>query len=233
MSRWVLVAVLALCGPGVTHAQTAERWGLPATPRGERVAALLEAIDSGDEAVIGGALTEHLSDAFLAGFPLEAHVNVFRQLHEDLPGLKLESAEFIGDHARVTLASDASGRRVVLELDFEPGADGRVAGAMVRPAGPPAGDLELPASLDAELDRLEAAGLFSGVVLVEDAGEPVRVSAHGFADKGSDVRNTPETAFNVGSIGKNFRKPWTVRPIGPGASAYPFWRLYWEWVTPV
>jgi CubicO group peptidase (beta-lactamase class C family) len=45
---------------------------------------------------------------------------------------------------------------------------------------------------------------FSGSILVSSGGEQLATEAHGLADRESDTPNTVETAFDVGSILKNF-----------------------------
>lgn len=61
-----------------------------------------------------------------------------------------------------------------------------------------------PASLRAWVAERHAAGLFSGVVLVALGTRSVFELAAGLADRASDVANTMETRFNIGSINKTF-----------------------------
>jgi CubicO group peptidase (beta-lactamase class C family) len=71
-------------------------------------------------------------------------------------------------------------------------------------AGP--SDTEIAAAIAAYAQELHDAGQFSGVILVAREGKTVLERAHGFADLEAKVRNTPDTAFNVGSINKQFTK---------------------------
>jgi CubicO group peptidase (beta-lactamase class C family) len=76
---------------------------------------------------------------------------------------------------------------------------------IARPRGA-AGD---PAPARAALDhvqRLADAGRFSGVVLVARAGRAPVSRAWGMADAEAGIRNTVETAFNIGSINKAFTR---------------------------
>lgn len=57
--------------------------------------------------------------------------------------------------------------------------------------------------LDAHMSRLEAYG-FSGALLVAKGGEVILDKGYGFADAGGKVPFTPDTAFDVGSITKQF-----------------------------
>lgn len=54
------------------------------------------------------------------------------------------------------------------------------------------------------LDSLAKSGQFSGVVLLAKNGVPAFQQAYGMADRERRVANTPETAFNLGSINKVF-----------------------------
>lgn len=58
--------------------------------------------------------------------------------------------------------------------------------------------------LDKTLDSLAALDQFSGVVVLAKNGAPVFERAVGFADRETRMPNTPETAFNLGSINKLF-----------------------------
>ena len=60
------------------------------------------------------------------------------------------------------------------------------------------------------LDRLEAEGLFNGVVIVQD-GDAITKRALGFADRDAEVPNDTETIFDIGSISKQFTGAAIVR----------------------
>ena len=61
-----------------------------------------------------------------------------------------------------------------------------------------------PAALRAWLSQQWAAGLFSGAVLIARGARPVLEGAVGLADRATDVANTIDTRFNLGSINKTF-----------------------------
>ena len=54
------------------------------------------------------------------------------------------------------------------------------------------------------MDSLSRAGAFSGVVLLAKRGAPMWEHAYGLADRARKTPNTVETAFNLGSINKQF-----------------------------
>ncbi|MGI8496939.1 MAG: serine hydrolase domain-containing protein, partial [Gemmatimonadaceae bacterium] len=71
------------------------------------------------------------------------------------------------------------------------------------PRGVPA-EQEIVARLARTMDSLVARGEFSGVVLLARRAAPVFEHAYGYADRERKLPNTPETAFNLGSINKMF-----------------------------
>ncbi len=68
----------------------------------------------------------------------------------------------------------------------------------------PIPEAELTRRLDALLDSLGRRDEFSGVVVLARDGRPVIQRAIGMADREARRSNTPETAFNLGSINKLF-----------------------------
>ena len=72
------------------------------------------------------------------------------------------------------------------------------------PAAKP--DAEIAAALRAHLKTAEAAGEFSGAVLLARGDEVLVREAYGLASRETGARNTPETKFNLGSIDKAFTK---------------------------
>ena len=71
-------------------------------------------------------------------------------------------------------------------------------------AGSMASQTADPASLRAWVAQRQAAGVFSGVVLVARGTRPVFEQAVGLANRASDAANTIDTRFNLGSINKTF-----------------------------
>jgi len=65
-------------------------------------------------------------------------------------------------------------------------------------------DAEIAAGTQDYLERMVALGLFSGVVLIGHDGDITFEQAYGMADRGSDVPNTPQIRFGLGSVTKQF-----------------------------
>jgi CubicO group peptidase (beta-lactamase class C family) len=102
----------------------------------------------------------------------------------------------------------------------QPSADGKPTNAQAQPgshAGPgglpppfpeakaisqPKNGEELAAAIKKLADALASSGRFSGSILVAADGKPLVEAAWGEADREQKIANTPETAYDVGSIGK-------------------------------
>ena len=67
-------------------------------------------------------------------------------------------------------------------------------------------DAEIAAALGEHLKAAEAAGEFSGAVLLAKGDEVLYRGAVGLASRESKAANTPETKFNLGSINKAFTR---------------------------
>ena len=86
-------------------------------------------------------------------------------------------------------------------------------------------DSTAPSEVDAQVDRVFAnwnspstPGCAVGVAV---KGQPVLAKAYGFADLEHDVRNTPETIFEAGSVPMGERQPCnslTAVPLPHGSS---------------
>ena len=79
--------------------------------------------------------------------------------------------------------------------------------AIERPAEFPLPHLsasDLVSQVKQQLERLTAAGQFSGAVLVANAGSPIFQSAYGFADRAAKTPNGLDTRFRIGSMNKMF-----------------------------
>lgn len=63
---------------------------------------------------------------------------------------------------------------------------------------------QLVAATRTMLEVEASAGRFSGAVLIARDGQPILVEAYGLADGAAGVRNSAETQFRIGSVGKLF-----------------------------
>ena len=70
--------------------------------------------------------------------------------------------------------------------------------------------------IDALMRAYEAAGTFSGAVLVAEAGEVIYERAIGFADRDWGIQNTTDTRFRIASITKTFTKVLVLQLVEDG-----------------
>ena len=184
-------------------AQFNQKWGVPGSPTGQKVAVILEMVDRGDDDFTREMLGTHFAEAFVALKSMEEHFAEFRRLHEDLPELRPAGVMRTDTGARFRARSEASGQAVSFTFQVDDG--GRIAGLEVdMGSGGPgrAGGPRRP--LPEQLEEWTEAGEFSGVVFDFRDGETLFAQAYGLADRRYDIPNTLDTAFNLGSLIKAF-----------------------------
>ena len=111
-----------------------------------------------------------------------------------------------------------NGDEVVAMFEAEPASPHRLMGVRIqagppgsggpppRPAGPPLEDADAVKQTRAFLDARAAAGEYSGVTLLARGDQVLMSQGWGLADRDKKTANTPQTRFNVGSIGKLFTR---------------------------
>lgn len=119
---------------GPAQGEGSGAWGLPDSPTGRALKALLNTIAQGDDAAIRAFVETHLDDAFQNNFSMDEHLGFFRQLHEALPDLDLAqvnktsptSVNFIlvsgqtGHRVKGRFALEAQPPHRFTDLGFEP-----------------------------------------------------------------------------------------------------------------
>ncbi|HYN85869.1 MAG TPA: serine hydrolase [Pyrinomonadaceae bacterium] len=189
---------------------------LPDTPAGRTVARYVEAFNTGDEQRMRAFFLEHVAADSLARRPVEARLEVYRQMRDQTGGLELHGVTGATDTRVATLMRTKRGGWLRFEFVFEQ--QGKLVGLSVEDAESPSpgaqgGAAAPPATLTeaealAEVERLveeaSKADEFSGVVLVAKNGSPVLRKAVGLASVEFGAPNRLETKFNLGSINKIF-----------------------------
>src|SRR5262249_51688178 len=100
---------------------------------------------------------------------------------------------------RLSLKVEKEGEHGITQCDIhftEPPADHRAHGKLT--------DAEIARALEAYVDRMASADLFSGTVLVTRDGKPLFSRACGLASRAFNVPNRLDTKFNLGSMNKMF-----------------------------
>lgn len=154
---------------------------------------------------------------------VEERLALYRRLRSELGMLELEELS-LGEEGRLHASvRSVNLGPVALEFRFEAGGQERIVEVGVELGGPRGGHggdgpelppIALPAGgvdraqltriADAWLEELEAAGRFSGVVLLARDGSPVYQRAFGLAERRFSAPVRTSTRFNVGSITKAF-----------------------------
>jgi len=211
-SLWLILLLLTL----PVKAQNAAATKLPDTPAGGRVAAYVKAFNSGDEQVMRQFIAENVAPSALQQRPVEARIEIYRNMRSDLGRLELRRVAEASESAIKVLAQSKEGEWLELGFQFEPQPPHKLLGLRVERVDAPqtaAGEVKTPASLteaqavafvENYLKELVAADEFSGTVLLAKGDRPIFQQAYGLASKEFNVPNRVDTKFNLGSINKIF-----------------------------
>jgi len=204
--------LLAFLAPGAAGRQGAEfRW--PDTPAAKQMERLVEALNSGEVAKLRQFVEGAYARQALAERPAAERAARFLEVYGDTRGLDVRKIDHSSDWSVEVRATDRlAGDWVQMRIDLEPAEPHGVLGFGVRDSlpppefrrGRPPGDAELARELAAYLEKLAAADLFSGTVLVVHDGKPVYQQAFGLASRAWQQPNRMDTKFNLGSMNKMF-----------------------------
>ena len=213
MIRSLIVLVTSLMS------QTPERAKLPDTTAGRRVAAYVKAFNSGNDQTMRDFLAENVSAQALERRPIEARLEVYRQMRGNRGTIEVGRVLEARDTAVTLLMRSSQGGWFELGFEFEQAEPHKLVGLRVEDAEPP-GDAnetseakDSPArmsesqvieTIDKHLGGIVAADEFSGVVLVAKNNSPLFQKAYGLASREYNVPNRLDTKFNLGSINKIF-----------------------------
>ncbi len=200
---------------------------MPEGVKGERIKALIAALNSGNPEQIKAFLTAHCTEKFQNFVPMEGHIQVFQGLLQETGGI-----EFSGIR---TYVPERKGQTVVivkdrnydsfmgLNLRFTDPPDYLIGGAGFSPARPPADLKESPLTETQVIDETKALmgriidkGLFSGALLVAKGDTVLLTMAAGEASKSFNVPNNVDTKFNLGSMNKMFTSTAVLQLVQNG-----------------
>lgn len=201
-----LALLFALAAAQTSKAQAGDKWNLSDTPQERHAAALLDAIEKGDEAAVRQFFDEHAAPSFREMAPMEAHLAQFLRMKRELAGMRVVGVE-VPRRDLVLLELKAGGGEMYrLRVELEPAPPNRVAAVAVRraEAAHAAATISSADDLDLRLRRMAEEDRFSGVVYAARGGRPVFRKAYGWADRARRAANRPDTLFNLGSIDKQF-----------------------------
>jgi CubicO group peptidase (beta-lactamase class C family) len=202
-----LVPVLLICI--VCASVAAAQVENPAERRAREFAKL---IDAGNRAGLREYAKENFSPRFL-NIPIEQHLGFFSSVYDFTRGVEVYGVqESKPNEVTLLLKSKLTGGWVALIVRTEAEAPHRIDGIGLNQPKPPAGaqpqrkltNEQIARELKAFTDKLAAADVFSGTVLLAKDGVPVFKAAYGIANKDFNAPNRIDTKFNLGSMNKMF-----------------------------
>ena len=116
-----MITMICLFFAGLQTVTAQTKWGLPGSSTGRALDALLTLIDRGEEADIRQFVETKFASSFLNQFPINQHIEIFLQLHEELPGLDVGSVQKTGPQsAQAILKSTQNNKQIKLVMEIEP-----------------------------------------------------------------------------------------------------------------
>jgi len=204
---------------------------MPEGIAGERIAAVIAAINSNDPEHIRRFVAETFSDGFRDSHPLEEHVSVLLDLHRVWGGVDFHGVRTYvpprPDETVVILEDRNFGAWRAFVIQFEDTPDSLVAGLGFSDARTPT-NVEEPRLTEAQafeemramLERVCQRDAFSGTALVARGDEVLISHACGEASKRFHVANDIDTRFNLGSMNKMFTATAVAQLVERGRLSY-------------
>ncbi len=202
---WLGIALLALAWPALAQQAT--------NPAAQRAADLVRLIESGKRADMQKYVKENYAPDFLARASVEDHLGFMLSQQDQMRGVEVLSIkETTPTSVEARLKSKLTGGQVLLIVRTEANAPNRISGIGMRRARPEPGtqptkkltEAEMAKELDAFVQKLAEADLFSGTVLLAKDGKTIYQKAVGIANKDFNAPNKIDTKFNLGSMNKMF-----------------------------
>jgi CubicO group peptidase (beta-lactamase class C family) len=186
---------------------------IPDTPAGRAPAEYLRAFNSGDVATLRDSIAAHFSAATLAQRSATERASSSAQLQRFTQGLDVRRIERATEHETAALAqARLDGHWARVEVQVDPAPPHHIAAFTIRRVPVPENarrqgalsEDEIRRELTDYLERLIAADLFSGTVLVAKDDTPIFTRAAGLANVAFDVPMRLDTKLNLGSMNKMF-----------------------------
>jgi CubicO group peptidase (beta-lactamase class C family) len=212
MRRLIKLFTLVYLICTVSTAVAARQASQSESPAERRAKEFARLIDSGKRAELQKYAKENFAPDFL-NIPMEQHLGFFSSVHDSTRGVEFHAVQDAKpDEATVLLRAKLTGQWLALVVRVESQAPHRIAGLGLRPPRPPASAQaakrltgeQIAQELKALVDKLAAADVFSGTVLLAKDGVPIFKGAYGMANKDFNVPNRIDTKFNLGSMNKMF-----------------------------
>ena len=201
-----LIALLTMVWPVF-----AQQTGEAKNPAAQRAAEIVRLLNSGNRVEARKYVTENYSPEFLKRAPIDDRLDFISRQHDRMRGVEVLGVKETAPNAvEARLKTKLTGTEVVLFVHAETDAPHRISSWGLRRVAPEAvaakklTDAEMAKELDALMQKLAGADLFSGTVLLAKDGKPIYQKAFGTANKDFNAPNKLDTKFNLGSMNKMF-----------------------------
>ncbi|HEY6190443.1 MAG TPA: serine hydrolase domain-containing protein [Pyrinomonadaceae bacterium] len=186
-------------------------------------------INSGDRRAARSYIDQNYTASALKEESLEDRVDTISLLHDMTRGVELQSVKEPKPNsvsALVTSKLTGQWRELIIELETEPSHMIKGFDSVIRPT--PVGKLpnkklsekEVVRELDAFMQQLARADIFSGTVLLAKDGRILFSKAYGEANKDFGIPNRTDTKFNLASLNKMFTSVAIAQLVEQGKLSY-------------
>src|SRR5262245_46526456 len=220
----VLVLALGLVGParaqgpGQAPAKYTDSRTIPDTPAYKRAAEVARIINAGEDGAFKKFVEESFEPSFRDAHAMEEHLGFFHEALDrsngaiEVYGARTYDPPRPGNHAVLIVRNTLAEAWQAIVVEVEPETPNRVTSLAFSPARIPS-DLpkgekltpeQIAQRLDAYVEKLAKADVYSGSVLLAKEGKVLFSKAVGIANRDFNAPNTLDTKFNLGSMNKMF-----------------------------
>ncbi|MDQ1592934.1 MAG: hypothetical protein QOG71_3561 [Pyrinomonadaceae bacterium] len=209
-----VMLIVCLSAVAVAQQPQAQPVSAPAeTPATRRVAELIKIINTPDAAATKSYVRENYGGEF-GKLPLSAHLNFIAYMRDQSRGIEFRGIrKSSATDATALIRTNLTGAWHTLAVHVEADAPYRITDIDVDTADAPDAerapakkltDAERARELEAYVQKLAEADVFSGAVLLAKDGKILFERAYGEASKDFRIANRVDTKFNLGSMNKMF-----------------------------
>ena len=155
-------------------------------------------------------LTEYVAKASLEQRPIETRLSIYKQMHDNMVELTLHEIQDMTNSVTAFM-NTKKGEWFSFTFELEPEPPHKIIGIRIENTDAPDSSVavkmtekEALQAVAQFLDEQLKKDVFSGSVLIAKNRKALFKRAYGMASKEFNVRNRPETKFNLGSINKIF-----------------------------
>ena len=188
---------------------------IPNTPAGNKVRALINVINTGDDNACHDFISKNYAATTLQQNPIDKETNFFCRVHRDIYHLvPISATQASPDTIDVVTYSDVTESDVTFHMQVQPAAPHLITKNTIRwrmlphkstdTAHKKLSQADIIEALEQYIEKLVKADLFSGVVLVAKDHKVIFSEAYGQASKAWGISNNIDTKFNLGSMNKMF-----------------------------